>query len=188
MPVIISTKLWDEAIIKSRYKAIADRYIKDVWEKNNSIYRKVSERVGIPAEVIFAIHYRESDCRFNRHLHNGDPLTDRTVRHPAGRPKTGNPPFTWEESAIDALSLFYYRPKVWDKLGILEFCERYNGVGYRRYDVYSPYVYAGTQYYEKGLFVEEYINNRWVSVFKEDKVDPRPGCLVFFKLLRMFEK
>jgi lysozyme family protein len=41
---------------------------------------------------------------FNRHLHNGDPLTSRTVHVPAGRPKSGTPPFTWEQSAVDALA------------------------------------------------------------------------------------
>ena len=41
--------------------------------------------------------------QFDAHFHNGDPLTDRTKRVPAGRPKEGDPPFTWEQSAEDAI-------------------------------------------------------------------------------------
>ena len=45
------------------------------------------------------IHAMESRFNFERHLHNGDPLSARTVRVPKGFPKAGNPPFTWEVSA-----------------------------------------------------------------------------------------
>jgi len=38
---------------------------------------------------------------FKLHLHNGDPLTARTVNVPKGRPKTGQPPFAWGISAKD---------------------------------------------------------------------------------------
>ena len=40
---------------------------------------------------------------FNRHLHNGDPLSSRTTHIPQNRPVKGKPPFTWEESTIDVL-------------------------------------------------------------------------------------
>jgi lysozyme family protein len=41
--------------------------------------------------------------KFTQHLHNGDSLTRRTVNEPVGRPKTGQPPFAFDASALDAL-------------------------------------------------------------------------------------
>ena len=66
-------------------------------------YASVSAQTGVPWWVIGLIHMMEAGQSFRCHLHNGDPLTARTVQVPAGRPKTGQPPFIWEESAADAL-------------------------------------------------------------------------------------
>ena len=41
--------------------------------------------------------------RFDQHLHNGDPLSGRTTHVPPGRPRPASPPFTWEQSAHDAI-------------------------------------------------------------------------------------
>ena len=51
------------------------------------------------------IHSLEAEFNFNTHLHNGDPLSAQTVHVPRGRPPTGNPPFQWLDSAIDALTM-----------------------------------------------------------------------------------
>ena len=66
-------------------------------------YDQVANATGVPWYVIGIIHEMEGGLNFTTHLHNGDPLTRRTVQVPAGRPPTGMPPFQWEESAIDAL-------------------------------------------------------------------------------------
>ncbi len=72
---------------------------------HRSQYESVADTLGIPWYFIAAIHNMESSQNFSKHLHNGDPLSARTKHVPAGRPKTGMPPFSWEESAIDALKL-----------------------------------------------------------------------------------
>lgn len=59
----------------------------------------------MPWYFIAAVHLRESSFQVDRHLHNGDPLTGRTVQVPAGRPPVGDPPHTFEQSASDALTL-----------------------------------------------------------------------------------
>ena len=51
------------------------------------------------------IHSLEAGLSFARHLHNGDPLSARTVQVPRGRPLADEPPFTWEQSAADALTM-----------------------------------------------------------------------------------
>jgi lysozyme family protein len=105
---------------------------------NETRYRKVAGNMSIPWGFVAVIHNMEASQDFTRHLHNGDPLTNRTVQVPAGRPKNGNPPFTWEESALDALSLKKLGSQTdWSLAGTLFQLERYNGWGYR---LYHPHV------------------------------------------------
>lgn len=145
--------------------------------RNENRYKEVATATGIPHHIIGVLHYRESKCNFRTHLHNGDPLTERTVHVPIGRPVLGEPPFEWVYSAIDA---FYeiWRPKVWSLEKQLEFCERYNGLGYRKQDVNSPYLWNYTNHYEKGLFVAD-------GKFNPDKVDANPGCVALLKYYEM---
>jgi lysozyme family protein len=55
-------------------------------------YRAVEEITGVPAAVVAVIHEREGAGNFTTHLHNGDPLRERTVHVPAGRPLAGRLP------------------------------------------------------------------------------------------------
>jgi lysozyme family protein len=113
---------------------------------------------SIPWYFIGAVHSLESSLSFSRHLHNGDPLTKRTVQVPAGRPLTGNPPFTWEESAEDALSMKnLYAWTDWSIPGLLYKLEEYNGFGYRQYhpSVKSPYLWSFTNQYDSGRYVAD---------------------------------
>ena len=72
-------------------------------------------------------------------MHNGDPLTGRTVHVPAGRPITGDPPFPWDASSIDALKGFGLDNLNSDDLtSTLNAIERSNGIGYRARGVSSP--------------------------------------------------
>src|SRR4051812_33071262 len=90
--------------VKPQRAPEVDRAV-DVMVANRARYESVQADTGVPWHVIALIHCMEGGQRFDRHLHNGDPLSARTVQVPAGRPKTGTPPFTWEESAQDALKL-----------------------------------------------------------------------------------
>jgi hypothetical protein len=67
------------------------------------IFAVISARSRVPWYLAGIIHYRECGLYFTRHPHNGDPLTERTLRVPAGRPAKGEPPFRFEDSAVDAL-------------------------------------------------------------------------------------
>ena len=125
---------------------------------NKARYADVSDPLGIPWYVVAVIHNMECSQNFNQHLHNGDPLTARTIQVPQGRPVSGNPPFTWEESATDALT-FDGLPKWkdWSIPGILYCLERYNGWGYRAYHpaVKSPYLWSGSNQYISGKYVAD---------------------------------
>lgn len=121
-------------------------------------YRGVGDPLGVPWYVIGVIHSLEAGLSFERHLHNGDPLTARTVQVPGGRPVAGAPPFTWEQSATDALVLDKYSAwSDWSVPGILFKWESYNGWGYRSYhpDVKTPYLWSYTNHYTRGKYTAD---------------------------------
>jgi lysozyme family protein len=119
-------------------------------------YRAVGVPLGIPWYFVGAVHLLESGLKFTSHLHNGDPLTARTVNVPAGRPKSGAPPFTWEDSAMDALRLQrLHQWTDWSIPGLLYQLESYNGFGYRKRQVASPYLWSFSTHYEKGKFTAD---------------------------------
>jgi lysozyme family protein len=127
---------------------------------NRARYEEVGERLGgsPPWFVVGVLHTMESALSFTRHLHNGDPLTARTVQVPVGRPTDGEPPFTWEESALDALRL--RRLDTWGDFsvaGTLYKLEQYNGWGYRLYHphVLSPYLWAASSHYSGGKYLAD---------------------------------
>ncbi len=122
---------------------------------NEERYRKAQNKSNVPWSVIGVIHSLESSLNFNTHLHNGDPLSRKTVQVPAGRPP-GNPPFSWEDSAADALSLDKLNLwQEWTFAGALFILERYNGAGYHKRGIHSPYLWSFSNNYKKGKFVAE---------------------------------
>lgn len=148
-------------------------------------YEDISERLGgrIPWQFIAAIHNLESGMNFHKHLHNGDSLNARTKRVPRGRPKTGNPPFTWEESAVDALKMKGLdKIENWSWERMCYELERYNGFGYRLYhpDTLSPYLWSGTNLYHRGKYVAD---GKWSS----SAVSKQAGAIGILKLLMVDE-
>jgi len=116
---------------------------------------------------------------FECHLHNGDPLTGRTVRVPVGRPILGSPPFSWEDSAEDALQLRKVDQwKDWTIEGMLYQIEGYNGWGYRMHhpEVLSPYLWGFSNHYIKGKYVSD-------GSWDENAVSKQCGAVVLVKSL-----
>lgn len=147
--------------------------------KHKSRYQTVGDPLNIPWYFIGIIHSMESGQNFSRHLHNGDPLTARTTHVPRGRPKTGNPPFTWEESATDALEPHKLNViSEWSLSRILYEFERYNGFGYRprRPQVYSPYLWSFSNQYTKGKYIAD-------SKWSETAVSQQIGAAVLLRRL-----
>lgn len=127
--------------------------------RNRDRYETISAETGVPWDVIGLAHLRESGCNFSKHLHNGDPLTARTRRDPAGHPRVGRPPFTFEESAADAVQLKGWHtlaPEEWTPERKLYELERFNGWGYRGRHP-SPYVWSGTTHYTRGKYVRDHV-------------------------------
>jgi lysozyme family protein len=123
-----------------------------------SEYEKVGSLLNIPWYFIGLIHGMESNFNFGLHLHNGDPLNLRTSHVPAGRPPhdVADPPFAWSTSAIDALRLKGLQTKAdWSLPAILFRLEQYNGFGYRRRGLATPYLWSFSDRYRSGRFVRD---------------------------------
>ena len=149
--------LFESCLVRPNRRASVDQLVSRITASRPR-YQKVGKALGIPWYVVGIIHSLEASGNFTRHLHNGDPLTARTTHVPAGRPKTGKPPFTWEQSAIDALrGQGLDKWKDWSPAGTLFKLEGYNGFGYRDHhpDVPSPYLWSFSNHYRRGKYVAD---------------------------------
>lgn len=131
---------------------------------NKARYVAASILCGYPWFVLALIHTMEANGNFHGHLHNGDPLTARTTHVPAGRPPTGSPPFTWEESAADAIAfekrenpaVFDHIPS-WDIARVCYVLEAYNGEGTRAHGKHTPYLWSWTNDFTGGKYVADHV-------------------------------
>jgi lysozyme family protein/peptidoglycan hydrolase-like protein with peptidoglycan-binding domain len=172
-------QLWTSCAIRSERIELVDQLV-DRVVKNRKRYEAAARPAGVPWHVVGVIHLLESSGNFGTHLHNGDPLSARTVRVPAGRPATGRAPFTWEQSAADALvqqGLNAWRD--WSVPGTLYVLERYNGFGYRPRGINSPYLWSFSNQYTKGKYVAD-------GKFSASAVSEQCGAAVL--LSRMVER
>jgi lysozyme family protein len=152
-------------------------HIATILLDNIARYRVVALESDIPWQMIGCLHALESSFSFARHLYNGDPLSARTVHVPIGKPEIGCPPFTWEESAEDAMCKVW-RPTDWGLGGRLDFLERYNGIGYRKHDIRSPYVWAGTSAYQSGKYISD-------GTFDPSAVSDQIGAAAILKSIQL---
>jgi lysozyme family protein len=119
-------------------------------------YQLVERELGVPWVFVGIIHGMECGFNFAGHLHNGDRLTARTVNVPKGRPKDAEPPYTWLQSALDALRLKKLDSVTdWSVPHMLYLLEGYNGFGYRRRALPTPYLWSFSNVYDKGKFVAD---------------------------------
>jgi len=150
-------RLFDTCQIRLERLQEVESLIKNITQNRNR-YHAVGDPLEIPWYFIGVIHCLEASLNFNKHLHNGDPLTARTVQIPIGRPKDGQPPFTWEESATDALQIKKLDQVTdWSLPETLYRLEAYNGFGYRAFhsEVLSPYLWSFSNHYTKGKYVAD---------------------------------
>lgn len=153
-------ELFDTCMVRPQYARLIENIV-DKLVDNKETYEAASAASGVPWHFIAVVHNMEASLKFKTHLHNGDPLTARTVQVPKGRPKTGEPPFSWEESAADALALKGLDDTTdWSLAGTLFQLERYNGFGYRLYhpEVLTPYLWSFSNQYTSGKYVAD---GRW---------------------------
>jgi lysozyme family protein len=149
--------LWDQAQLREdpKNKRMIENAVLKIKSRPTR-YKEVALRTGVPWWVIACLHVREANGDFNCILHNGEQIIGDNVKTkliPQGR----GPFATWEEAAIDALSIEQL-PVRWSIEETLMFMERYNGTGYLKYhpEVLSPYLWSGTTLYSgHGKYVSD---------------------------------
>jgi len=173
--------LFDTCQIRPQRQNFVEEMVNQI-SKNKSRYAEVGNALKIPWFFIGTIHCMESSLNFSCHLHNGDPLTKRTFHVPKNRPLLGNPPFRWEVSASDALTLEGFdRIDDWSIPATLYELERYNGFGYRQKhpEVLSPYLWSFSVHYTSGKYASD-------GVFSSTLVSKQCGAAVLLR--RMSER
>lgn len=188
-------KLWATAVLRPQYIPEIDSVLSKLL-LGKSRYEAVAAAVNkdMPWWMVCLEHAMEAGSfskPFSKHLHCGDPLDARTVHVPAGRPKL-NPkggvdppsainPYSWEESAVDAMLLAKYDKETdWSLGNILWEFEKFNGLGYRHHGINTPYVWSYTNHYTSGKYIKDGPNG-WSAA----AVSKQPGCAAY--LLRMKE-
>jgi lysozyme family protein len=165
----LQTRRWAAAIVEPRRAREASLICDRILARQNR-YQSVQRATWVPWHVIAGLHNMEASGSFNCHLHEGSPLTARTRYVPKGRPLAGKPPFTWEESAVDALLYDRMDCVDWQHIGTsLEACERYNGTGYLRHhpETPTPYLWAGTSIERPGKYVADGV---WSSTARSSQI------------------
>jgi lysozyme family protein len=159
------TKQWDEMVIKPSRAA-------EMEQKARIIFACRKEYLDIAASTqhmfwahIGLLHLRESDCDFKTYLGNGDLLSRATIHVPKGR----GPFSTFKEGALDALKIDgLLEISDWNVEKILYYCEVFNGGGYNRKGIPSPYLWGGTNIQVIGKYIKDGV---FAKVW-----DTQPGC------------
>ncbi len=171
--------LFDTCKVKPENQGTVDWYVSKLTNaKYRAAYEKLEDDVCIPWYFIGLIHALEASFNFDAHLHNGDPLSRRTVQVPAGHPEKWNPPNDWQSSAKDALAYEKFTDHLdWNLARLLFRLETYNGFRSRElHNINSPYLWSFSNHYTKGKFIAD---NEWSS----SAVSQQCGAAVMLKQL-----
>lgn len=149
---------------------------------NKARYQAVASKVGVPWFFIAVCHWREASGSFAGVLHNGEKIigTGRKTRLvPAGR----GPFASWEEAAIDALSV---PPHDMSKVRINTIerfayeCEKWNGWGYYYKGVPSAYLWSHSNIYKGGKYVAD-------GVWSATALDAQIGVMPLLKRMTLLD-
>jgi len=172
-------ELFKTCVIRDQNRSQAEDYANRVMEpKSRDQYTAAADVPCLPWYFVGVIHALEASFNFKAHLHNGDPLSKKTVQVPKGRPPVWNPPNDWVSSAVDALQYEGFgNQDDWSLARILYRWETYNGFRSRTiYKIKTPYLWSFSNHYTKGKFVAD-------NVWDSNAVSKQCGAAVILKVL-----
>ena len=111
-------------------------------KRHMNTYQRVLAQTGVSMYFVGLLHWMECGCDFERQILNGERWASRTTRHPVGY----GPFASWFDAAQVALYKLTQRALLWDVPTTLRELEKWNGYGYRRADVHSPYLWGLTNH------------------------------------------
>ncbi len=134
-----------------------------------SRYQEVATATKVPATLIAALDYRESDCDPKSALGQGDPWNKVSTHVPRGH----GPFSSWMDAAefyvrydhLDELSVAF-----WSMAYVCWKAEAWNGFGPRNHGIHTGYLWAGTNHYSAGKYVAD-------GVWKASFVDKQIGVI-----------
>src|SRR5215831_12924022 len=107
-------------------------------------------RLGVKWYHVAVLHVREAGGNFGCYLGNGQSLARRTTIVPRGRGPF-LPPDAFLKGCMDALKIDGLTAVLdWRLEKILYYCEIFNGGGYARRGIPSPYLWGGTNIQRRG--------------------------------------
>jgi lysozyme family protein len=152
---------------------------------NKTTYQRIAKTVWAKPDfwfVVALIDQMEHDASRGlcaTHLHNGDSLARRTVHVPAGRPPApATPPFSFAESAVDALRYQGLdQVAAWTPERLAYWLEvRWNGEGYLSKPGENPYLVAWSGEETPGKYIRDHD-------FDPAAKSGQPGALTVLKVL-----
>ena len=136
-------------------------------------YDAIEKATGVPWFLVGCLHEREASCNFSCYLGDGEPLNSVTHCVPRGR----GPFASFEAGAIDALTYEgFNKVKDWSLGSTLFRAEVYNGPGYFNRGLPSPYVWSGSNQYQRGKYAAD-------GKYDASLVDPQLGVAVMVAAL-----
>lgn len=135
-------------------------------------------RTGVPWFVIGILIVREAGLRngqldWGACLHNGQRIIG-TGRKTTLVPKGRGPFKTFEDAAVDALK--DYAGSTWSPEYIGYTLEKFNGFGYRKHGIPSPYIVGGTNKQRPGKYVAD-------GVYNANVMDVQVGGFAILKIV-----
>lgn len=149
-------KNFREAKINPSNSHQVKRIIEKIISQRNS-YEQASAKIlekldqKVPWYIIASLHNMEASLGLHKQILNGQKISQRTTWVPKGLGPWGS----FEDSCVTA---FEIKPNIedWSDLGhVLYWLERFNGWGYRKKGIWSPYLYSFTTLYTRGKYVSD---------------------------------
>lgn len=131
--------MWQGMVVHAGAKPMIARAVNRILA-NRAAYERLAAATGAPWWWIGAIHNMEGANDMRARIRDGKRL-------PSGA--------DWHADALATLREQIGAWRDWSMPGALWMAERYNGLGYRRHAVATPYVWSGTPYYTAGKFVRD---------------------------------
>lgn len=150
-------------------------YMKQM-KKNEEMYKDAAKYVlprcaKVPWQVIGVLHAMEAGFDRDEQILNGQPWNRKTTIVP----RDMGPWSSFNESCVAGMEI-KDRPRKWTLGATLDFLEKWNGLGYRRKNKNSPYLWAYSNHQEVGKYVRD-------GVYDPKAVSLQVGAAVLLKQL-----
>jgi lysozyme family protein len=175
---------YSEQIARAHIRPECDHLLAISCERllhDKPVYQRIFEATGVPTAGLMALAEREMTGNLHCYLGNGQRLTKRTTIVPINRGPFPDTIDGFISGALDALHLdgldqVARLPGGWSLPRFAYESEKWNGWGYRRYRIPSPYAFGGTTVQRPGKFIRDHD-------YSSTLMDPQLGTIAIVEKL-----